>query len=186
MAGERQERSEGRKTDQDQRQRVAVGIVEHPRDHKTCECEQPGAGDQEQVPDFAPSRPQTWGNTPVENLEAGPGNPKPEDSWQVQRRAAARKADNPRGGASEIVIESETGVLFENQTADALVEGIARLEGSRLDPTTLRTSALRFSRRRFIQEFARFLEAIFAAKPSPAVAAWNPAEAVQAAVTERP
>jgi len=90
-----------------------------------------------------------------------------------------------RGGAREIVTESETGVLFEDQTADSLLEGIARFEKTRLNPLAMRTSALRFSRQRFIQEFASFLDGILAAKPSPAVAAWNPAEAVQAAVTER-
>lgn len=91
-----------------------------------------------------------------------------------------------RGGAREIVTESETGVLFEDQTADSLLEGIARFERTRLNPLAMRASALRFSRRRFTQEFASFLDAVLAAQPSPAAPAWSPAEAVQAAATEGP
>jgi len=91
-----------------------------------------------------------------------------------------------RGGASEIVTGGETGVLFEDQTADSLLDGIARFEGTRLNPLAMRTSALRFSRQRFIQEFASFLDAILAAKPSAPVTALSPVETVQAAATDGP
>jgi glycosyltransferase involved in cell wall biosynthesis len=91
-----------------------------------------------------------------------------------------------RGGASEIVTEGETGVLFEDQTADSFLDGLARFERTRLNPLAMRTSALRFSRQRFIQEFASFLDAILAAKPSAAVTALSPVETVQAAATDGP
>jgi glycosyltransferase involved in cell wall biosynthesis len=91
-----------------------------------------------------------------------------------------------RGGASEIVTEGETGVLFEDQTADSFLDGLARFERTRLNPLAMRTSALRFSRQRFIQEFASFLDAILAAKRFPAVTGLSPVETVQAAATDGP
>lgn len=91
-----------------------------------------------------------------------------------------------RGGAREIVTGGETGVLFEEQTADSLLDGIARFERTRLNPLAMRTSALRFSRQRFIQEFARFLDTIPSAKPSAVVTALSPVETVQAAATDGP
>ena len=91
-----------------------------------------------------------------------------------------------RGGAREIVTGGETGVLFEDETGDSFLDGIARFERTRLNPLAMRTSALRCSRQRFIQEFASFLDAILAAKPSAAVTALSPVETVQAAATDGP
>jgi glycosyltransferase involved in cell wall biosynthesis len=76
-----------------------------------------------------------------------------------------------RGGASEIVAESETGVLFEDQAADSLLGGVARLESLRLEPREMRNSAARSSRQRFLEQFISFLDGVLAAEPSPAAKA---------------
>jgi len=76
-----------------------------------------------------------------------------------------------RGGASEIVTEGQTGVLFHDQTADSLLDGIARLESLRLEPRVLRSSAARFSRQWFLKQFADFLESALTANSSAAAEA---------------
>lgn len=57
------------------------------------------------------------------------------------------------GGALETVVDGRTGVLFHEQTVDALVDAVARAEATRFEPEELRTNALRFSRERFRREF---------------------------------
>lgn len=59
-----------------------------------------------------------------------------------------------RGGAVEIVTSGVTGILFEEQSADALVQAIERFEGVTFSPAEIRRSALRFERKRFVSEFA--------------------------------
>jgi len=63
-----------------------------------------------------------------------------------------------RGGAAEIVQDSRTGILFEEQTVDSLLDGLFRLERRRFDPDELRQSALRFSRPRFVSEFGQMVQ----------------------------
>jgi glycosyltransferase involved in cell wall biosynthesis len=58
-----------------------------------------------------------------------------------------------RGGATEIVTDGATGLLFSGQTADSLLESLKRFERHEFDPAALRASALRFSRGRFQCEF---------------------------------
>ena len=53
------------------------------------------------------------------------------------------------GGASETVIDGETGVLFEQQSALGLAAAIERFEGLELDERTVRQNAERFGRERF-------------------------------------
>jgi glycosyltransferase involved in cell wall biosynthesis len=61
-----------------------------------------------------------------------------------------------RGGAAETVIADRTGVLFDQQTPDALVQAVKRFERlGRFDPTTIRRNAERFSTDRFRTEFSR-------------------------------
>ena len=61
------------------------------------------------------------------------------------------------GGALETVIESETGLFFDAQTADSLVEAVDRFEGMQFDPLACRRQAERFSEPRFRQEIKDFL-----------------------------
>ncbi|HEV2352019.1 MAG TPA: glycosyltransferase [Terriglobia bacterium] len=63
-----------------------------------------------------------------------------------------------RGGAAEIVEDGKTGILFEEQRVDSLLEGLSKLEGIRFDPDELRHSVLRFSRDRFVNEFSRLVQ----------------------------
>ncbi len=58
------------------------------------------------------------------------------------------------GGASETVIDGQTGVLFEQQSALGLADAIERFEGLALDERTIRDNAARFSRERFRAEMA--------------------------------
>ena len=64
------------------------------------------------------------------------------------------------GGASEIVTDVATGILFAQQTTASLEEGLERFDAERFDPSAIRESALRFSRERFMREFAGFLERV--------------------------
>ena len=61
------------------------------------------------------------------------------------------------GGALETVIDGETGLFFDSQTADALVEAVDHFEGMQFDPLACRRQAERFSEPRFRQEIKDFL-----------------------------
>ncbi len=65
-----------------------------------------------------------------------------------------------RGGAPEIVEDGRTGILFEEQSVDSLLEGMSRLERKRFDPQENRQSVLRFNQERFIEEFNGFINEI--------------------------
>ena len=62
-----------------------------------------------------------------------------------------------RGGAREIVEDGTTGILFEEQSADSLLDGLERFQRIRFDASTIRASALKFARPRFLREFAGWL-----------------------------
>jgi glycosyltransferase involved in cell wall biosynthesis len=72
----------------------------------------------------------------------------------------------PLGGA-----EPPTGVFFQEQRVEALVEAIRRFEAAahRFDPDALRARAERFDRSRFLARFAAYVEAILHARPAAAV-----------------
>lgn len=80
-----------------------------------------------------------------------------------------------RGGACETVLDrlvGGTGVLFKTQTAESLLEAVARLRASEFDPSHLRAHALTFGRDRFKARFREYVEARrpggpFSAKPLP-------------------
>lgn len=61
------------------------------------------------------------------------------------------------GGALETVIENETGIFFEVQTPEALIEAIERLENSSFSPEACRQNAERFGPERFRNEIKDFL-----------------------------
>jgi glycosyltransferase involved in cell wall biosynthesis len=62
------------------------------------------------------------------------------------------------GGARESVLDLHTGVLFPEQTAEALVEAIERFEGLELDSEQVRENARRFGRDRFRAEMAAVID----------------------------
>lgn len=59
-----------------------------------------------------------------------------------------------RGGASEIVTDGATGILFPQQTAASLEAGLKRFDVEGFVSAAIRESALRFSAERFMREFA--------------------------------
>jgi glycosyltransferase involved in cell wall biosynthesis len=63
-----------------------------------------------------------------------------------------------RGGTAETVIESTTGVLFDDQTPEALIEAIERLDSLTLDPARVKAHAQQFSPERFQSEFRGLFE----------------------------
>jgi glycosyltransferase involved in cell wall biosynthesis len=62
------------------------------------------------------------------------------------------------GGARESVIDGQTGVLFEQQSASALAAAIERFERLHLDETQIRENAKRFGRERFRLEMATAID----------------------------
>lgn len=64
-----------------------------------------------------------------------------------------------RGGASEIVRDGRTGILFREQTVQAVQDAVERMEGlPRPRTADLRASAERFSKERFQARLAQVLE----------------------------
>ncbi|HEY7023906.1 MAG TPA: glycosyltransferase [Candidatus Limnocylindrales bacterium] len=62
-----------------------------------------------------------------------------------------------RGGTAETVVDGVSGVLFEEQTEQALVAALDKLSNTRLDPAAIRRRAQRFDRGAFIDDFANLL-----------------------------
>lgn len=67
-----------------------------------------------------------------------------------------------RGGACEIVTDPATGVLFEQPSVESLREALERFDRLQFDAAAIRTSALRFTRARFAQEFSTLVERLLA------------------------
>jgi glycosyltransferase involved in cell wall biosynthesis len=65
-----------------------------------------------------------------------------------------------RGASCEIVADGETGIFFDRQHPDSLIEAIDRFERIRdcFDPARIRESALRFSVDAFRSQFAAYIE----------------------------
>jgi glycosyltransferase involved in cell wall biosynthesis len=59
-----------------------------------------------------------------------------------------------RGGAAEIVVDGQTGLLFNQQTPDAIISAISEFERDwHFDPALVRRNAMRFGVSRFRDEF---------------------------------
>jgi glycosyltransferase involved in cell wall biosynthesis len=67
-----------------------------------------------------------------------------------------------KGGATETIKglewEAPTGVFFETQTVEAIVDAIVRFERITISPTVCRDNAMRFSVERFLREFADYVK----------------------------
>lgn len=72
-----------------------------------------------------------------------------------------------RGGAAEIVEHGRTGVLFQQQTAASLAGALDLLDEIPWDAARIRCSALRFSRKRFLTEFAALVSGQIAVSDVP-------------------
>lgn len=62
-----------------------------------------------------------------------------------------------KGGASEIVQDRETGLLFEEQTAESLAEAVKKFENMNLNSKAAVDNAARFSSERFRREFSEHI-----------------------------
>jgi glycosyltransferase involved in cell wall biosynthesis len=90
----------------------------------------------------------------------------------VEAQAAGRPVlAYARGGALETVVEGVTGVLFDEQTVNSLVEAILRFESISCDPELCRDNAERFDAR----EFPRRIRAAVAEQVRSYHGAWTPA-----------
>lgn len=63
-----------------------------------------------------------------------------------------------RGGASEILRDGQTGILFKEQTEDSLTHALNRLEETSFDPQVLRSRAEDFSEDRFLEQLRTVIE----------------------------
>lgn len=60
------------------------------------------------------------------------------------------------GGALETVVEDETGIFFDEPTADSLMDAVERFEAASFNPATCRANTQRFSAARFRSEISVF------------------------------
>ena len=65
-----------------------------------------------------------------------------------------------KGGALETVRSGETGLLYEDDSVEGLVEAVLQFENETFDPETCRKNALRFSRERFEEEIAEVVRGV--------------------------
>ena len=63
-----------------------------------------------------------------------------------------------KGGATESVIDGETGVYFHSQEPEALIQAVEKLDRTRWDTGLVRKSSLRFSVSRFHDRMEAFLK----------------------------
>ncbi|MWB93805.1 glycosyltransferase [Flavobacterium sp. GA093] len=63
-----------------------------------------------------------------------------------------------KGGALETVIKNQTGVFFEEQSAQQIKEAVLTFEKLKFEPKTIREHATKFSKQRFEKEIKEFIE----------------------------
>jgi glycosyltransferase involved in cell wall biosynthesis len=79
---------------------------------------------------------------------------------QVEAQAAGRPVIAFRaGGATESVVEGVTGVFFDAQTPEAVMEAVRRAAAIRFDPAAIRAHARRFDAAAFRAKMAAFVAA---------------------------
>jgi glycosyltransferase involved in cell wall biosynthesis len=77
----------------------------------------------------------------------------------VEAQAAGRPViAYAAGGALDTVLDGQTGLLFHEQTPEALTDAIRRLDSTDFDPIAIRRNAERFSVHRFKRELRAFVE----------------------------
>jgi glycosyltransferase involved in cell wall biosynthesis len=67
-----------------------------------------------------------------------------------------------RGGATESVVDGVSGVFFERQTVEHILEAVERCESLRLDPQAIVAQANNFSADRFASQMKTFVDACLA------------------------
>lgn len=64
-----------------------------------------------------------------------------------------------RGGATETVIDGTTGIFFDEQTAESLIDAIKRSESMNFNSDTIRNHALTYSKASFKNKIKNYIEA---------------------------
>lgn len=77
--------------------------------------------------------------------------------------AEAQAAGTPviayrKGGASEIVSDGESGILFAEQTTASIIDAVKKFESSSFDPVRISKRAAGFSISRFREEYYNYVE----------------------------
>lgn len=88
-------------------------------------------------------------------------NPQEEDFGitAVEAMASGRPVIAYRaGGATETVIEKETGVFFNEQTAGSIIAAVSNFKADSFDPGKIKRYAEKFSVERFKKEMGEFIE----------------------------
>lgn len=62
-----------------------------------------------------------------------------------------------KGGARDTVISGKTGVFFQEQTVESLIDAIHKFEKSSFDPKFISNHAKRFDKKRFQKEFKKLV-----------------------------
>jgi glycosyltransferase involved in cell wall biosynthesis len=79
-----------------------------------------------------------------------------------------------RGGAAETVLDGETGVLFDEQSVDAVAAAIAEVRATGFDPDECRRNALRFDAAVFRERMAAIVaDAAASSTPAARAEAWT-------------
>ncbi|WP_413988216.1 glycosyltransferase [Labrys okinawensis] len=63
-----------------------------------------------------------------------------------------------RGGATETVVAGKTGVFFETQSVEAIIEAIERLESMDIDPAIITAHAQTFGKSVFMEKMKAYVE----------------------------
>jgi len=63
-----------------------------------------------------------------------------------------------KGGLRETVLDNETGVFFQKQEVNHIIDAVNRFELMKFDAKKIRQNAMRFSKERFEKEFKEFVE----------------------------
>ena len=71
------------------------------------------------------------------------------------------------GGATETVIPKVTGVLFKEQTVEALIDAVQQCRTIDFDPQTIAAHARQFSRQRFITQMTAQFDRLLAGRRDP-------------------
>lgn len=66
-----------------------------------------------------------------------------------------------KGGATETIIEGKTGIFFNKQTPESLVEAVKKFQATEFDPAEVRNSAIAFSLENFKSNIRKFVEEEF-------------------------
>ncbi|MCS7228378.1 MAG: hypothetical protein NZ839_05385 [Endomicrobia bacterium] len=63
-----------------------------------------------------------------------------------------------KGGAKETVVDGITGIFFDRQDANSLIDALFRFEKVKFDRNVIRNNVLKFSKENFFKKFKSFVE----------------------------